>query len=253
VSFWSRAGVGHMLSGDSITMQRPGMGDVPSGMFLAGGVAAALFSRERTGKGVVVDVSLLAAGLWTLGPDMVATSVLGEEPPRASAAGATALPLVGTFSTSDDRVIMLSMLATGKYWQPACEALEAVALVAEYDDDEKRRANAAEIRSVLETNIARKPLVHWEERLRARGCIFSKFASPPEILEDPQVEANGYLPRHPVHPTARLVASPVQFDEQPIEVRLPAPERGEHSDEILEAAGVSAAERAALRKSGALG
>jgi crotonobetainyl-CoA:carnitine CoA-transferase CaiB-like acyl-CoA transferase len=56
-----------------------------------------------------------------------------------------------------------------------------------------------------------------------------------------------------VHPTARLAASPVQFDEQPIEVRLPAPERGEHSDEILEAAGVSAAERAALRKSGALG
>lgn len=254
VSYWSRAGVGHMLSSDTITMQRPGMGDIPSGMFLAGGIAAALFSRERTGKGIVVDVSLLAAGIWTLGPDIVAASALGEDPPKTAARGGPPLPLVGTFSTSDGRVLMLSMLATEKYWEPACEALEAPDLVTgpDFDSAQKRRDRGAEIRARFEKNIGAKPLVHWEQRLRAQGCIYSKFASPIEVLDDPQVEANGYAPRHPTHPTARLASSPVQFDEERIEVRRPAPDRGQHTDEILEALGVESEERAALKKSGAI-
>ena len=64
VSFWARAGVGHMLSGPGgVVMQRPAQGDVPSGMFLAGGIAAALFARERDGRGRTVDVALLAGGV----------------------------------------------------------------------------------------------------------------------------------------------------------------------------------------------
>jgi crotonobetainyl-CoA:carnitine CoA-transferase CaiB-like acyl-CoA transferase len=254
VSFWSRAGIGHMLSSDTVAMQRPGMGDVPSGMFLAGGVAAALFSRERTGKGVVVDVSLLAAGIWTLGPDIVAASALGCDPPKAAARSGPPLPLVGTFFTADGRVLMLSMLAMEKYWEPACKALEASDLLThpDFDSAEKCSARGAEIRARFEGNIGAKPLAYWEERLRAHGCIYSKFASPIEVLDDPQVEANGYAPRHPAHATARLASSPVQFDEEPIEVRRPAPDRGEHTDEILEALGVASEERAALKKSGAI-
>ena len=254
VSFWSRAGVGHMLSNETVTMQRAGMGDVPSGMFLAGGIAAALFSRERTGKGVVVDLSLLASGMWMLSPDIVAASALGQDPPKPKPGAASALPLVGTFFTADGRVLMLSMLATEKYWGRTCEALEApdMATGEDFDSAQKRTERALEIRARFEKNIGSKPLAHWEERLRAGDCIYSKFATPTEVLEDPQVEANGYAPRHPVHATARLVSSPVQFDGEPIEVRRPAPDRGEHTDEVLEALGVSGEERAALKKSGAI-
>jgi crotonobetainyl-CoA:carnitine CoA-transferase CaiB-like acyl-CoA transferase len=66
------------------------------------------------------------------------------------------------------------------------------------------------------------------------------------------VVANGYLPRHPSHPTARLAASPVQFDETPIAIRRAAPGKGEHTDEVLEAIGIDAAARAALRAAGAI-
>jgi crotonobetainyl-CoA:carnitine CoA-transferase CaiB-like acyl-CoA transferase len=255
VSFWSRAGIGHMLSGENITMQRGAMGDGPSGMFLAGGIAAALFARERSGKGVIVDVSLLAGGIWTLSPDLVSASLLGDNPPKGVARPASGMLLTGNYRTSDGRVLTLNMMATDKYWQAACEALELSELGGDpsLHNDAGRAARAAEIRQRLVAAIASKPMEHWEKRLRERGCIFAKFATPLEVLSDPQVEANGYMPRLPGHPRGRLAASPVQFDEQPLVVRRRAPDRGQHTDEILEAVGIDAARRAHLRQAGAIG
>ena len=252
VSFWSRAGVGHMLSGEHIAGQRPGMGDIPSGMFLAGGIGAALFHRERSGEGLVVDVALMAGGIWTLAPDLVAASVLGADPPRAGDGPGSVVPLVGSYQTADGRVLMLSMLATEKYWAPGCEALEVADLIPAHPDEASRTAHIDAIRERLRKSIAAKPLAHWEARLRAGGCIYSKYANPREVLEDPQTEANGYLPRHPTHPTARLAASPVQFGEEPVTIERPAPGRGEHTDEILADLGVDERERKRLRDLGAI-
>jgi len=259
VSFWSRAGVGHMLSGAAgVVMQRPAQGDIPSGMFLAGGIAAALYARERDGRGRTVDVALLAGGVWTLAPDLVAASVLGADPPKLGGTGARspgmAMALVGTYLTSDARVLQLSMLATDKYWGAACEALELSDLAADpvLASDAGRATRMAEIRGRMTDAIAAKPLAHWNARLRAAGCIFSWFATPSEVQSDPQVIANGYLPRHPTHPTARLAASPVQFDETPIEIRSRAPGKGEHTDEVLESIGIDAAARAVLREKGVI-
>jgi crotonobetainyl-CoA:carnitine CoA-transferase CaiB-like acyl-CoA transferase len=258
VSFWSRAGVGHMLSGTAgVVMQRPAQGDIPSGMFLAGGIAAALYARERDGRGRTVDVALLAGGVWTLAPDLVAASVLGGDPPKPGAGGAkvpAGIALVGMYPTADGRVLQLNMLATDKYWQKACEALEAPDFAADpaLASDAGRAVRIGEIRERFARTIARQPLAHWSTRLRAAGCIFSYFATPSEVQSDPQVVANGYLPRHPSHPRARLAASPVQFDEEPIAIRRAAPGKGEHTDEVLEALGVGAAERARLRGVGAI-
>jgi crotonobetainyl-CoA:carnitine CoA-transferase CaiB-like acyl-CoA transferase len=258
VSFWSRAGVGHMLSGPGgVVMQRPAQGDIPSGMFLAGGIAAALFARERDGRGRTVDVALLAGGVWTLAPDRVAASVLGSDPPKPGAGGArppSGMALVGSYTTADGRVLQLNMLSADKYWQAACRALEAPDLA---DDpalarEAGRAPRTLELRERFARSIAAKPLAHWSARLREAGCIFSAFATPSEVQSDPQVLANGYLPRHPSHPKARLAASPVQFDETPIAIRRGAPGRGEHTDEVLDALGVGAGERARLREAGAI-
>ncbi len=80
VSFWSRGGVAHMLTdpnSESLAAPRPALGDVPSGMFLAGGVCAALVHAQRTGEGVLVDTSLLNGANWTLGPDLAYASMTG--------------------------------------------------------------------------------------------------------------------------------------------------------------------------------
>jgi crotonobetainyl-CoA:carnitine CoA-transferase CaiB-like acyl-CoA transferase len=73
------------------------------------------------------------------------------------------------------------------------------------------------------------------------------------VLADPQVDANGYYPRHPEHPLARLAAGPVQIDGEQTSVRRRAPRTGEHTDEVLREVGLSDDALATLRASGALG
>src|SRR3954454_8363085 len=101
VSFWARGGIGHMLTpqGGPLVQPRGAFGDAPSGAYLAGGVAAALFQRERTGKATVVDVSLLGAAVWTLSVDLVPTSILGVDPVPHKPGGSLATVLVGSYRT----------------------------------------------------------------------------------------------------------------------------------------------------------
>ena len=204
VSFWSRAGVGHMLSGAAgVVMQRPAQGDIPSGMFLAGGIAAALFARERDGRGRTVDVALLAGGVWTLAPDLVAASVLGADPPKPGQAGTR--PPLGIALVGDVHDVRRARApaqharrrtSTGRpparrSSRPTSRRIPALAT------DAGRAARMPEIRERFARTIAAKPLAHWMARLRSAGCIFSSFATPSEVQSDPQVLANGYLPRHP--------------------------------------------------------
>ena len=236
VSFWSRGGVGHMLTdpdAEKLVMQRPALGDVPSGMFLAGGVCAGLVHTLRTGKGCVVDTSLLNSAMWTLGPDLAYSSITGHEMPRANLGAGMMSPLVGVHRTKDSRWLMLSMLDEERYWAPTCRALELLELIDRYATADERRPHWPEFVPMFAARIASVTHSELEPRLRAEGCIFSFFASPPEVLADQAVIDNGYAMADPAHPNLRLAAAPVQFDDQLPAVRRAAPNQGEHTVEIL--------------------
>src|SRR5207247_1297654 len=85
VSFWARGGIADRLStpGQPYVQQRPAFGDFIGGMCIAGGVAAALFHREKTGEGIELDVSLLGTAMWVLSPDIVAALMYGALLPSA--------------------------------------------------------------------------------------------------------------------------------------------------------------------------
>ncbi len=100
--------------------------------------------------------------------------------------------------------------------------------------------------------IGALPLDELKARLAAEDTIWSTMSSPNEVIADPQVEANGYMPRVPGHPTARLSSAPMQFDGTGLEIHRRAPEVGEHTDEVFGEIGVDAAEIARLRELGAL-
>ena len=257
VSYWARAGIAHMLTpegAENVVGSRPALGDHPSGAQLAGAIAAALVKSLRTGTGVKVDLSLLAGGVWALGPDLAFTSYMGNEPPKRRDNRRVSSPLVGGYRTSDQRHLQLVMLNDDLYWPRTCRALGLDELIDDerYDTQEKRIANNRELRERLQAVLGANPLSHWKERLRAEDCIFSNYASPAEVLEDPQVLSNGYLPEHPTIAGARLPATPAQFDDQPIEIRRPAPGIGEHTDEVLAEIGLSASEIEKLRSTGAV-
>ena len=255
VSFWSRGGVGHMLTdpdADKLVMQRPAQGDVPSGMFLAGGICAGLVQTLRTGKGCVVDTSLLNSAMWSLGPDMAYSSITGKEMPRNNLSVGMMSPLVGVHRTKDSRWLMLSMLDEERYWAPTCRALGLPNLIDEYPTSEERRPHWPEFVPMFAAQIAGVTRAELEPRLRAEGCICSFFAAPPEVLADQAVVDNGYAMDDPAHPTLRLVAAPVQFDDQLPSVRRSAPSIGQHSVEVLSELGYSDDEIKALRADGVI-
>jgi crotonobetainyl-CoA:carnitine CoA-transferase CaiB-like acyl-CoA transferase len=236
VSFWSRGGMGHMLTApdaEKLVGQRPALGDVPSGMFLAGGVCAGLVQTLRTGKGCVVDTSLLNSAMWTLGPDMAYSSVTGNEMPRMQVGKGTMSPLVGILRTQDNRWLMLSMLDEARYWEPTCRALGMPELIERFPDDAERRQHWPELTPMFAEKIAKTTRGDLEPRLREEGCIFSFFATPPEVLADPAVVENGYAMAHPTHPKLRLAAAPVQFDDELPTMRRGGPSTGEHTVEVL--------------------
>jgi crotonobetainyl-CoA:carnitine CoA-transferase CaiB-like acyl-CoA transferase len=256
VSYWARGGLGHILTPPQgpMIMQRGAMGDFPSGAMLAGGVAAALFRREKTGKGIVVDVALLNTAVWTLGMDLTSTTILRTEPMSLAGMRVLPNPLIGPYKTGDDRWLLLNMLDDMRHFAPTCRALGLDELIDDprFTDTAARAESCVALHDLFEGVISSKALPELREMLSKEDTIFSALASPVEVIDDPQVIANGYLAKHPDHPTCRVACAPMQFDDGMVEVRRHAPAIGEHTDEILGDLGYSADDMAKLREARAI-
>jgi crotonobetainyl-CoA:carnitine CoA-transferase CaiB-like acyl-CoA transferase len=204
---------------------------------------------------MVVDVSLLNFAVWQLGVDLTATTITRAEPPKMRNTTARSNPLVGPHETADGRWLLLNMIDDTRHWVPACRALGLDDLVDDPRcvDTATRAQHAQELHDRITEAIGSRTLADLRERLAAEDTVSSALASPLEVIDDPQVIANGYLAPHPTHPTARLACAPMQFDDEQTTIRRAAPGIGEHTDEVLAEAGFSADEIAALRGVGAAG
>ena len=257
VSFWARGGVADRLTrpGQPLVQQRPAFGDFTGGMFLAGGIAAALFKRERTGSGLEVDVSLLGNAVWIMSPDIVAAMTYGFELPPAGTGGVPN-PLVNTYWSRDGKGIVVMMLQGERFWPIFARAIGREDILADprFDTPAKRQAESAALVEILQALFAEKTRAEWAEVLNPTECIWAPLQSPAEIPNDPQVIANGYVRsfEHPTHGPFRVSASPVQFDNVPPEVSRPAAELGAHTEEVMLELGYSWEEIALKKDAGAV-
>jgi len=241
-TFWARTGSAMGCTppdlGTLIGQPAGAYGDSMGGMTIAGGIAGALFARERTGEPSIIDVSLLSVGAWATALS-VNISLLTGEPMLAqplSAKSAMFNPIVGSYKTSDDRWITLMMLQPGRYWADFCKHIEREELITDprFDSAEKLMANAAEASAIVSEVMASRPFAEWVERFRTLEGQWAPVQNSLEVGNDPQLRANGYVAEviDADGNKRELIANPVQFDETPAVIKR-APQFAEHTDEIL--------------------
>ena len=210
-------------------------------MTIAGGIMGALFHRERTGEATVVDVSLLATGMWAMGQAIALSLVLDRPwapPPNESI---SANPLSRTYATSDGRVLVLHLPAGGEVLADLCAVLERPDLATDerFADHESLMANRDEAIEILTGIFAAAPLEDWRKRLEPFTGQWAVVQDTLEAAVDPQSVANGYMQDCETASGTpfQLVAAPVQYDEEPA-VPARAPEFNEHGDDILADLGI---------------
>ena len=253
VSFWARGGIGDRLSppGGPYVQQRPAFGDFIGGMCIAGGVAAALFHRERTGEGIELDVSLLGTAMWVLSPDITAALMYGRMLPTAAEMRMVPNPLVGHYVCQDGRSIVLMMLQAERFWPHFAETVGRTDLLERYPTPEARQAGRQEIADELAAHFRTRPREEWAAVLRRSDCIWGPQQSPIELPDDPQVAANGYLLESPgADGPVRVCANPVQFGGAPPTVTRGAQEAGAQTEEVLLELGCSWEEIARWKDAG---
>jgi crotonobetainyl-CoA:carnitine CoA-transferase CaiB-like acyl-CoA transferase len=238
-SFWARAGLAMGFKEPAAEWpvdQRPAFGDVMGGLTIAGGIAAALLRRERTGTASIVDVSLLNMGMWSLAPDITMAKVLENVDVPAFNRDSLPNPLVGTFPTKDGRFIIIVLLQADRYWPDLCAHLERPDLLEDprFKDGAARYEHREECIRVLREVFRTRTYDEWCEQLQTLEGVWAPLQTPLELHDDPQAIANGYLERITASSGAEFVlpSNPVQFDEMPVSVRH-APDHGEHTDEVL--------------------
>jgi crotonobetainyl-CoA:carnitine CoA-transferase CaiB-like acyl-CoA transferase len=233
-----------------------GHGDGMSGMTLAGGICAALLKRERTGETSVVDGSLLGTAVWFNGPVLISTGLGRDQTWDQVAAPRQSRPATqNTYRTKDGRFLILSMLGDHQdEWEDMVDHLGRPELKTDprFLTAESRQANCAEAVAIFDEVFDSKTFEEWRAILITTKGVWSPIQHPEEIFDDPQTTANGFL--RPVdYPTGtvRLPIPPVLFDEEGGDPP-PAPDFGQHTDEILQEIGLDGDQVQELRTLGVI-
>jgi crotonobetainyl-CoA:carnitine CoA-transferase CaiB-like acyl-CoA transferase len=193
--------------------------------------------------------------VWILSPDIVAAMTYGFELPKGGQGG-TPNPLVATYECGDGRHLVLMMLQVNRFWPIFAKAIGREDLLSDprFNPDAERAKNGPALLAELREMFKSQPRAHWAALLNASECIWGPVQTPLEVVEDPQVKANGYIldVDHPEFGKVRVAASPVQFSNEPPRVRNHAPEIGADTETVLLEAGLSWEEIGPLKDDGVI-
>jgi CoA:oxalate CoA-transferase len=223
--------------------------DLVAGLYAALAITAAVFRARATGQGERVEVAMtnaLVSMLAYIASDYFAT---GSVPPRSGNDHPIAAPY-GLFPTRDGQIAIAP--PGDEFFGRLADALGEPGLKTDplYATGAARVTNRARINAIVGGKLAAHTTAHWVAALNAAGVPCGPVPSVDQVFADPQIAAQSMVMDvpHPGRGSVRMTGFPMKFFQSPCRVRHPAPELGEHSDEMLAQLGYGEAERDALRR-----
>lgn len=226
--------------------------DKLTGVVAAQAICAALYAREKSGEGQAINISMLdsvVAFLW--GSDMESQTLMDVDVPQQEAQSFIDL----IYETADGYISVA--VQQDKEWKALCHALDHP----EWLEDERFKTSSGRHRHInarlqmTQDALMARPAAEWIERLEAAGVPSAPVLRRSEMINHPQIEANGILFEsvHPGSGRLRQARPAAKFSRTDFELVRGGAELGEHTDEVLAEAGFSAEEIAGLRASGLFG
>ncbi len=223
--------------------------DITAGMFAAYGIAIALFTREKTGSGQMVDISLLDSQVALLTYRAGSFFASGEIPKRIGSGH----PVIVPYQAFKARDVYINIaVGNDQLWGKFCKAvgLEGIVNDPRFATNAKRVQNRDEVVKAVGDLIATKNGEEWLKILTDAGIPCGPIYTVDKIFSDPQVIHRQMVTElhHPKAGTIKVTGNPVKLSDTPGEPSVAPPLLGQHTQEVLEGLGYSAKEIEELKQ-----
>lgn len=255
-AFWARSGIAYMTApkGAEPFMRTSGMGDHSTSLATVSAILAALYEREKTGVGRLVQTSLLATGVYLWGSDLAVQLKFGRVAsvrPRDNPMNA----LANHFKSADGHWFVHNPRGGHGGWEKFLQAAGREDLITDerFASGKNRRANARELAVELDAAFAALPMAEIARRLDEADLVWAPLQTPAQVAEDPQIAAAGAFIEieDGQGGTFRSVSAPARFPGADVTSRPRSPKLGEHTREVLKELGYAEADIEAMYADGA--
>lgn len=260
--FWNRSGIAHAMTPSELdgplSQGMPAFGDSIGGMFIAGGISAALYHRAQTGEATELDVSLLSTAWWAQGALLAQVMETDQYSPNSmpKSGGVSVNPFMGNFRTSDGGWINLCTLSPTGLIRDTFEHLGLAELADDprFSEPVKLFENAAIASGYIVDAFSKKPFEYWRQHLKTMKGQWAPIQTVRDLITDDQTVANDMIIEvegADGGAPMRLVRGPVQWNGEPTETTR-APQASEHTEIVLMEMGIEWDKIEELKAKGAI-
>ena len=211
------------------------IGDITAGLFTAIGINAALYDRQKTGKGMYIDVSMLDCQIAIL-ENAIARYLSKNEIPKPMGSRHPSIAPFEAFRTKDSYIIIAA--GNDKLFENLCNALDLKDLIMDekYKSNSSRSENMNELKKILEQKLINKTTNEWVKNLESLKIPCGPIFNIKEAVENPQVEARNMIVKayHKVIGDFKLAGNPIKMSTYEDEkTRGDIPDLDEHREKIM--------------------